>query len=234
MGLVTFHPKSIIIICLGLFMTCSIATTAVALESPKYSPPKSGKSTIKLMKPIKKPTNPEELLNNLKFAFKNELLLQDDFYTDENLKKMFGCNNVKWISNKSNYKYPMIYNFAGLFEKANRYKGMGMDVVWEKLDSNKSVSDTGKVHVRVNIPSFEDSRFRVEVVEKVFGTKMQVEDLYKNTSLRHPEPLSPGNHRLGNKSIRYTFSSSTVKSLFGCVVNGDGTIDRCNLRQNVL
>ena len=200
----------------------AVVQTSGKVKTSKRKPVKE------LMKMIKKPTSPKELLKNLKFAIENELLVRDDFYTDENLKKLFGGNRVKWLDNKKNNKSAVILNFIGLFENAEKYRGDGVEVYWEKLDSNKAISDTGKAHVRVNISTFGDSRFRAEVVEKVFGTKMQVKNLYKDND---PTPLSQGNHRHGNKGMHYTFSSPTMKSLFVSVVNGDGSIDRCTLHQ---
>ncbi|MCE1227256.1 MAG: hypothetical protein LWW87_12355 [Geobacteraceae bacterium] len=230
MGIVAFHKRTLSAICLYLFFICLFSTVTSAQEIP---PPKSTfvKSAAKLMKAVSKPKNPKQLLQNMKFAIKNDLLIRDDFYTDENLKKLFGGNRVKWLDNKQNNKHAEILNFAGLFENAEKYKGGGMHIYWEKLDSNKAISDTGKVHVRVSINTFGDSRFRAEVVENVFGTKMQVKNLYKDND---PSPLSPGNHRLGNKVISYTFSNPTLKSSIGFVVRGDGSIDRCNINQNVM
>jgi len=230
MGMVAFYKRTLSAICLYLFFICLFATVASAQEISS-SKPTSGKSVAKLMKAVNKPKSPKQFLQNMKFAIKNGLLLRDDFYTDENLKKLFGGNRVNWLDKKQNNKHAEIKSFIGLFENAEKYRGDGIYLYWEKLDNNKIISDTGKVHVRVNISTFGDSRFRAELVEKVFGTKMQVENLYKDND---PSPLSPGNHRLGNKSMHYTFSSPTLKSLFVSVVNGDGAIDRCTLHQNEL
>ncbi len=55
-----------------------------ALSSTKTPP-----SAKELYASVKKPTTRIELLKNIKFALDHELLLRDDFFTDENLMQIF-------------------------------------------------------------------------------------------------------------------------------------------------
>ena len=199
------------------------------MQQVKVAPQKAGKPTKELMRTVKKPTNPTKLLQNIKYAIDNELLIREDFYTDDNLKKLYGGERVVWKKNEPVYKLVRVVELGGIFERAKKLQNIGVGIGWQKLDSKGVVSDSGQIHGRISILNPEDPHFNVDEVIGVFGAKMQIVNPYeKNTQ---PVPLLATTHKLGNKELTYTMDGLTSKTIITFLIDGDGKINHSKFIQ---
>lgn len=192
------------------------------MQQAKVAPQKAGKPTKELMRKVKKPTNPTELLKNIKYAIDNELLIREDFYTDDNLKKLYGGERVVWKKNEPVDKLVRVVELGGIFERAKKLQNIGIGMTRQKLDDKRVVNNNGKLLGNVGFSNPEDPRFNVDEVMGVFGAKMQIVNPYeKNTQ---PVPLLATTHKLGNKELTYKNYGQTSKTIITFLVRGDGTV----------
>ncbi len=66
----------------------------------------------------------------------------------------------------------------------------------------------------------------VEDVESILGAPDKISDAFKNENPRHPSPVLPMTHHLGNKAIDHPYDSPTTKGNIGFLINGDGVVNR--------
>ncbi len=219
----------------------------------KVVPPKPYKPTADLMKKIRKPTSPKELLQNIKFAVDNDLLLRDDLYTDDNLKMLLGGRRVIWDNYRHLYTLPNMHSMydksldmhakvtdmADVYLSGRQYRGMGCSVyhgIYESVyNAKKGRFDTiesKKFGVLAGAPPRE-SPFLVDFVDELFGSNREVEDIVVEPgNPHHPAPALPKPiHKLGNKLIKYTFDKPASKVTISFQIYHDGVVKSYYFKQ---
>lgn len=97
--------KKTIPILLAASIAASVAPAAQATDAPKNTTIKqsdrssvvvkaTAASTQELYAMVNKPTTPYQILENIKFVVDHDLLLREDFYTDENFNHFFGAVKI--------------------------------------------------------------------------------------------------------------------------------------------
>lgn len=173
---------------------------------------------------INRPATMTDLLQNIKFALEHDLLLQKDFYSDENLERFFNTSQIKWSKNEPAAKIGTLFPLDDLPYKST-FERSHVDIYMDLLDRNGQPSESGKMKGQMTVTA----RCPVEVVEKIFGTDMEVTDPYARNSPEHPTPLSTPTHKYGNMRLTYRFAAAAAKEA-GAVfmINSDGTVNRLN------
>ncbi len=103
---------------------------------------------------------------------------------------------------------------------------MDVDIWLYTVDEKGKEADQGRVRAGVIVMSWGDQPLTVEDVESVLGAPVEISDAYKNENPRHPSPIQPTTHRLGNKGLNYPYDSPTARGNIGFLINGDGTVNR--------
>jgi hypothetical protein len=157
---------------------------------------------------------PVEFLRNFKYALDNDLFLREGFYSDENLKKFFAATRISWI------------------EKNLPERQSGDIICQSSFGISLAFGTTGKrsdptARVRYGGGSL-GAKLAADQVIELFGAPMKVTNPYAAESPAHPSALMRKTHELGNLSIEYRFERSTSTASFSCLMNGDGSINRCN------
>lgn len=193
-------------------------------HSVKTSENKTVKEFIAMMN---KPTNPVELLKNIKFVIENNLLLRDDFFIDEYLNKAFGGTEISWHKNEPNNKEFMVFNLKDVFQTSYSSDGIGCNR--RRLDETGILNERGKITARLGFYGFGDTRFTVESIENVFGSDMQVINPYKR--LNRSIALLPKTHKLGNQKLIYRIDSPTATTVISFLIKGNGIVKKADFEQ---
>jgi hypothetical protein len=209
----------------------SVALGADNQQQPSDENSRAGVASVKeLYAMVKKPTTPIEVLKNIKFAVDHELLIREDFYTDENLKRFIGGTRVKWGTNKPTSKSAVVYGLDDIYEGVRGFPGMGIDVRMDTVDETGKSADHGRI--RAGIVVQMGRGLMVEDVERVLGPPNQVSDAYRGGGDGgiHSEPMFvlPKTHPLGNTGLEYPFNNPASKAKFAFLIDGDGTVNRYN------
>jgi hypothetical protein len=183
-------------------------------------------SASELYAVVKKPTTPMELLKNIKFALDHELLLRDDFYTDENLMRFLGGSRVEWVDNRPGLRRVEVRNLGNLFEMSSSWPGMGISAVLLTTDEkNRGYVEGGsRLKGRIGIYPLGDSRMTIEAVESVFGKPTEVYNPYAGEKPPYGTKLGPKTHPLGHMAFKYRFDHPTSKVIVGFDSGGSGKV----------
>ncbi|MGD0278744.1 MAG: hypothetical protein ABSC11_05520 [Smithella sp.] len=214
----------------GAWMPAAKAATAqqaTDAQSARVRQSIKNKSGKELMAMINKPTNPVELLKNIKFAIENNLLLSEDICIDDNLNNLLGGTKVSWREYSSFQKKAEIVSLSDVFQRS--FSGQGIIYERTRLDDKKVESSSGKLCVEISCDGYGDTRFTVEAVESVFGTDMQVVNPYTKPN-RHLA-LIPTTHKLGNLELIYNIENPTSKTVISFLIKGNGIVKRAAFTQ---
>lgn len=157
-------------------------------------------STKDLVKMVKMPTTPIELLKNLQFALNSEMLLREDFYTEENLRKLTGGTKFGWHSTgKVGANFIDIEVFG--LDQIPRYKPYDpASPNFINLRFKGTKQENGKLSISVSTRfEFGDPRVSYSEIEKLFDTQWQALEKPRWSSNRtYREPTEPhGNQKWG-------------------------------------
>ena len=200
---------------------------ATDVQSVRVTQSNENKSVKKLIAMINKPTNPTELIKNIKYAVYNNLLMSDEITTDENLEKMFGSSKILWENNSPNYRRLVVADLAGVFLRG--YTAAGVSYYCRRLDDKGMENAQGKLKIVISFSGQNDTRFTVEAVEEVFGTDMQVVNPY--TRHNRSIALLRKTHPLGNMELIYNIESINSKTVVSFLTKGNGVIKKVKLTQ---
>jgi len=179
----------------------------------------TAESAEKIHQKIKRPSTVLELLTNLKVALDQNLLLREDFYTQENLKKISGGDKVFWIGKTPTRQQAGITEFGGMLRPVrvgnNTFEGVSYSVGRDVLDSEKIQANAHLSFMASN----PDVTF--EQIEDVFGKGWQRFPFFPPPTGRKFEPPT---HPPGNDRIRYDFDSGHVGRSIVMEFHEDGTL----------
>jgi hypothetical protein len=155
-------------------------------------------------KMISRPKLPIEFAHNFKYIFDHNLLLSDDFFSNENLKNIFNLNTVK-VNQGDKNTLVLSDDFSGVFPRTAMPEAFGGPVpsaslvVYKAIDSSGSVSASLNFGMKAGGPNFQGT-------EQIFGDKFI--RLYQMPS-PHGGP-SPATAAHGNENWKYELTDGGV------------------------
>ena len=190
---------------------------------------KSSNEETSFIADISKPKTPNDLMSNVKFIIKYNLLLNTTFYSEESLTKFLGGSEFRrWENDIKTEKMININHMGRLFEYTERYTGMGADITI-KLTAPKKEEEQHILSSHLVFGFGADSRLNIDVVEALFGQDHETADYISGyeASVRSWAPTN----RYGNKYITYSFDDENAHSRLSFVFNFDGGASSFNLTQ---
>ncbi|MEB0013583.1 hypothetical protein QN379_14500 [Glaciimonas sp. Gout2] len=160
---------------------------------------------------IKVPATTLTLLENIKKALSKNLLLTDDFYTDDNLKRFTGGAQISRVGeNRENVKRVEITRFGAMVKTSwdGRRDEGGLTILCRKEEQFG-----GDVEGRLNLwLRNEDERVSYRNMEKLFGQQ------WEKSTARNGEKCLPPLHEHGNAEMEFFALTNgveqTVRLLF--------------------
>ncbi len=170
---------------------------------------------------IEKPDNIAGIFRNLGFAIDHQLLLREDFYTEEKLTHFFGGDKIIWRKPRSaGVRWGFVSGFGKTVERfpmadGSSLEGLTVAFAWD-VDADYKSKATWLI--AVTSPAGID----FAGVEAIFGRRW-----------KEAPPLPPSIHGVfraptrehGNDRIVYSFNRQGVKSQFTFAFRADATLD---------
>lgn len=176
---------------------------------------------------IKAPTTPEEFLRNVKFVIDNELLIDEAFFTEENLMRFYQKTKVEFANGDT----WMSANIGGGNEFSTSFGWGFADVHLKKVDAAGKESQSGHLRGSTGIDMNFEKSFSVDVVLRTLGPWDEIRDPFKSDNLQHPQPLRPAIHPMGNKSVSYLYETTKTKSTLGILFAFNGNVRKFGFTQ---
>ncbi len=223
-----------------LFFLCSSGTTTLAQNSanafsvagveksqaPSTAPNIRVKTIRELMSMIKMPTNPKEMLENVKLGLAEDLFLREDFFEDENMNKVFGVAKgwgIIWqkkqtTQKRGDYPYP-IPPFDVPPPNANDFVQSGF-IDWTIYDGEQ------RKRIRT-VVGFAVTSFNVDLVQSVFGKPDEIRQGGATLPPPHGLPAympDPKTHPLGNCTFVYKTTDAKADKVVSFRTNGIGQV----------
>lgn len=173
---------------------------------------------------IEKPTTVRRLLLNIKVALEQGLLLPREFYSDDNLTRVFGASRVQWLINTDLEIYVRLFGLDYLPIRDDTFSNAG--VTRHLINAQNRLSADGKVYVGIGIECF--CRLRIEDIEAVFGTvgSSVVDEREREAHSRSELPGLPrATDPMGNKRVTYeVLTSPAYRSEFSVLFDPNGNV----------
>jgi hypothetical protein len=171
---------------------------------------------------VKAPATSRDVLERMKSALDENLLVQQDFFKDENLKRFFGLTDIQSGVGAKNPGdlWAAGHDFGGIFKGAevdgNFYHGANFSLI-------RSAGASGKIKgvVKLVIPGIlpKPSALYFDNVENVFGKTWE---RINETLPDGPLPPPTGPH--GNERIKYVIDDSLFNKTINVSFYGDGSL----------
>lgn len=178
------------------------------------------------------------LLKNVKaIAGKNDLI-RKSFYTDDNLKRVFGGLDVERTHINSSEWMIYVRKIGIISDRCastRRFRGFTAEIYVKSLSESET---SGISEVRAVIYIGYDPRFTAQLVENVFGAKYDIaERLERSPDAKSPvitddAVMRPTNY-LGNKIIRYESARRGISNVVSFWFSYDGTVRSVSIIQKV-
>jgi hypothetical protein len=208
-----------------LLVTVIALSSCAQVRDENHAP----KTTTELVNALKRPVTPLDMLNHIKFALDNHLLIRRDFYSDENLEHFYGGERMSWLMKKPGFLYGSVLDVKGLIdddktswcsEIAARF---GTE---EEMNHDPVVGD--KHSGGGGIQTMPGTDITAELVQSVFGTPTEIVNPYLNLDRRSDFGLGRSTHKWGNRQLIYKFSGAEDHWELAFLLRGDGTVNRIN------
>ena len=134
---VHINPERILLILLVLgcvlYASCGLGLAQApppGQSKDNVTAPKKGDLVPKeVLAMISRPATVTDLLRNIKFALDHDLLLQKDFYSEENLERFFNTSKIEWSKNEAATKIGMFVALDDLPHKST-YELHQAVIIW--------------------------------------------------------------------------------------------------------
>lgn len=154
---------------------------------------------------LSKPTSPQELLRNVKYAIDSQSILDKDFYTEANLKKVFGAEKVQWrVQNDPRKQWAHLSGFNSVIPSVT-YNDIVLSGVSVSID--RTERENGTVSGRIDLSFQDDPRVSFDSIQKIFGTNWE----YAPMSLSPHPPVQQSTSEWGNARIMYDKTNGGVR-----------------------
>jgi hypothetical protein len=183
-------------------------------------------SSTKIPDKIRPPTSTIEMINNLADAFDYDLLVQPEFYTIENIKRLSGAEFVTWRANDENRRafWTTGFDLAVPPVKSGNFAlpGLTYAISLQGLSSGKykGIAEIfiGESH----------SELAFEKMEKFFGTNWEN---YISPIFGHDRYLGPSTNVHGNQRILYRSEDAATRRALRLEFRPDGTLVQISFNQ---
>lgn len=135
--------------------TSAAAATAMAsslsyaqpahIQAQHVNPPRA---SIEVTQMISDPTLPDEMVSNLKYTLDHDLLMQDDFYSESNVKTMFSAEEVTVLhsNDDTGQRVSVTSNsFDSIFPRRKASATFGGSVAGASLSARKTTLNSGSI-----------------------------------------------------------------------------------------
>jgi hypothetical protein len=186
-------------------------------------------TTSEMVNMLKKPVTPLDMLNNVKFALDNHLLIKEEFYSDENLTHFFNGKKINWITRKPAWLFGSVLGLDHLVESDENKWCIEMSVNFDTVDKNGEPSIGGKLQGSGGLQMVHDNQLTAELVQSVFGVPTEIVTPNQNYSYKSDFiSQGPPTHELGNKVLKYEFSNEKENWVTLFTLRPNGTVNRFN------
>lgn len=214
-----------------MVMAAATMTSSLLFAQPTAPPamqsvsPQTGEE-LRLM--ISRPKTPIEYARNLKFIFDHDLLLQDEFYTEANLKDVFNLEEVSIVDNGDELERDISIAAnppSSIFPRIKASEMFDGSLPGAVFVGGKKNNESGSIIAGINFgmseggPNFDETR-------SIFG----------NDFIRlQPEPnphriFIPATAPHGNETWRYEFIGGSKKSMITLGFNAAGELSGVNVK----
>lgn len=175
---------------------------------------------------LRTPQSFADLLLNMRDATRSGLILQEEFFTEESLKRTFGAADVhvSRVSMDSStnlgatlrdfppWAAPKVGEQGRLHIRAGWYRGF--------------MAPDGKARAGISLRNDAISDMKFEAIEQLFGSGWtEVERLeYVPDPIHRAPPLPPATHRMGYATVRYELAGPRLERTLTISFEGDGTL----------
>ncbi|VWC64579.1 hypothetical protein [Burkholderia contaminans] len=132
--------------------------------------PQGGKEVTQT---ISRPKTPVEFVQNLKVIFDRDILLQDAFYTEANLKDIFNLENVSVIESSSDSEQKISISGSvsnSIFPRIKTSEFFGGSVAGAGFVGGKTIHESGVVTAALNFGMYEGGP-DFDTAVKIFANK---------------------------------------------------------------
>ncbi|WP_321950079.1 hypothetical protein [Burkholderia cenocepacia] len=122
---------------------------------------------------ISRPKTPVEFVQNLKVIFDGDLLLQDAFYTEANLKDIFSLENTSVIESRSDSEQRLSISGSvsnSIFPRIETSEFFGGSVAGAGFVGGKTIHESGVVTAALNFGMYEGGP-DFDAVVRIFANK---------------------------------------------------------------
>ncbi len=220
------RPLLLFFVLTGAAAYCSVTSAADTTSLSDKKSSSSNNAKIESEKPLRilvtKPTSMMGLLKNIKYALSHNLLLNRDFYSEENFKSVFGNTEVAWRTKgdpKRLSAYLIGYDWlSSAVPNSNLKHTIQVDIWRRALDGG------GAQAVLTIVFPKDASTPTVEDIEAVFGVGWK--RLFDEETIRRFEFGGRENptHPLGNETIQFASQDGDVRQLIKFILFANGAI----------
>jgi hypothetical protein len=204
----------------------SAATNSVAFEATAVNKFPIPIQEIDSM--TKQPTTLLEILENMRLVLDQDLLLREDFYTDDTLLLFSGGSQVQWGERSSTKQWAAISGFGKIAEPA-RVKDFSYE--WISYRAGRTIRDSGEIDGMLTLHlTKSDPSVIFEAIVRIFGPGWQP-DSSSNIPLPSPRVFQPITHPHGNARITYTSRSGDVNRSISMEFHADGTLENATFEE---
>jgi hypothetical protein len=203
------------------------ASSRLSFVSDEMPVGSSDESLKKAMELVQQPRKPLDFVRNCKIALENNLLLKDEFFSDEFLKRFFSGIQIRWYWSRPTSKLAVVHTVENPVKPSPQEEKTAIGAAEFRstiVDKHNKENIAGLKRASASILCIYNPQFTVELIESVFGMPAEVMDPYATNT--HPTPLMSSTHAFGNKKLRYDLSSNDNEKHVSVVTNGDGTINK--------
>jgi hypothetical protein len=178
------------------------------------------------------PTNPEQLLSNIKAALASHSLLKDEFYQDNHLKSFSGGERISRTQYSTSTAIE-VFDFKNLFQPATA----NLNVPY--FGASFGVNANSKRFGSIFVDPHADNRLTYELVTQLFGegkvvvpANMQAADSSESTSKPHALIFrGETTHPYGNKDIVIHSEDTVSRTTILIEISGNGLVQMFTAEQ---
>jgi hypothetical protein len=185
---------------------------------------------VEMLVMIRKPATPKELLENIKWGMEQNVFLREDFYTEQNIRRVLGDYPFRWEANDPKRKYLTIETNAQPLPSSdpNHRCILGAVLSWG-IKSGGGPAPLAKLQIGVALKHDDPScvSFSADLIQDLFGKPTKVESIFPpGRPPPHGRVWVPGPtvHPLGNTDIEYVLGGGAVSKRMTFEIRGNGVV----------
>jgi hypothetical protein len=177
--------------------------------------------TPEIVAGAKTPSNPSELLQNIKIAMDQHLLRREDFYTNVNLKNFFGAKTVVFGGDFRKQKYAELGGYDNMIQPVKIWPDKPNVMSGISIQVRRIAKEGGLIEGELSLLIFRDGVFPgFDFNQKMFGTNRAAEFALADFD----ETVRPPTDPHGNDRIEYTGNDGPVHQTIRLSFASDGTL----------